>query len=480
MKASKVFKNKNNSKSNKKSTNKYKSIAILTAIVCSICLLLVVVFKMFHLENLFNNEFKIKNSKKEIGVVQTLEGNKNSKSYELKYPFLKNENLNSVISSHLKQEIKDFLNENETEKAKLQSDYNIFSFDENNGISICFRYLKKAKKLKKETVKTMVFWHDKKLEIKNIFAKDKIKKVISTVKNEIQNNKEFAKIIKKEKIVLDEKFQNNPDLLNNFIIKKDSIEFSFNSGLIFPEKYGVISIDIENNLLKENFSETFIKINPSDALIKEKDLKKSKKPLIALTFDDGPREDTTNVILDELEKHDAKATFFVIGKEAKQYPEILKREAASGHEIANHTWSHKTLTKLSEKTIESEVEKTDDFVEETINFRPKLLRSPGGSINNKVKKIANKPFIYWSIDTKDWKTNDEKKTIDAILKNASDGDIILMHDRVKSTAEAVKTIIPELINRGFCLVTVSEMFRLKNIPLEKGRQYTKAIEEDSN
>ena len=476
MKFSRSIKNK--IKPNSK--NRYKSLAILSSIVCLITILLVILFKTLNFNSLFNNEFKIKNSKKEIGTIQTIEGEKNLKSYELKYPLFKSEKLNSSISSYLKEKVKDFLNENEKEKAKLQCDYNSFSFNENNGVSVCFKFLTSTKKQKKETVKTMVFCHGKQLEVNNIFIKDNTKKIMATIKSEMQNNKEYTNIIKKEKIILDEKFQNDINFLNNFIIKKDSIEFLFNSGVIFPEKYGVISVDVENNLLKENFVKNFININPFDSLIKEKDLEKRKKPLIALTFDDGPNKEITDIILDELEKNDAKATFFVIGKEAKQNPEILKREIASGHEIANHTWSHKTLTKLNEKSIESEIEKTDDFIEETVNFRPKILRAPGGSINNRIKKIVNKPFIYWSIDTKDWKTNDEEKTIDSVLKNASDGDIILMHDRVKSTAEAVKTIIPELINRGFCLVTVSEMFQLKNIPLEKGKQYTKAIEEDSN
>ena len=474
MKASNLLKNKFISKFK----GKHKNLVILISIICSACILLLLISKAFNFGNFLNNEFEIKNSKKEVGIVKTLEGTEKLKSYELKYPLLKNENLNSLISSYLKQEVKNFLNENENAKANLQSDYNSFSFSENNGFSVCFKFFKKIKGKNKEFVKTMVFYDENELNIKNIFAEDKTKKTISIIKNEIQNNKKFAKIIKKEKIVLDEKFKNDITYLKNFIVKEDSLEFFFDSGLIFPEKYGVTSIDVENNLLNETFSKTFNRIKSENGLAKEKDIEKSKKPLIALTFDDGPKEETTNAILDELEKHDAKATFFVVGKEAKQNPEILKREIANGHEIANHTWSHKTLTKLNEKNIESEIEKVDDFIEDTTNVRPKLLRAPGGSVNKKTKKAANKPFIYWSIDTKDWKTNDEDETIDAVLKNASDGDIILMHDRLKSTAEAVKTIIPELINRGFCLVTVSEMFKLKNIPLEKGKQYSKAIEED--
>ena len=241
-----------------------------------------------------------------------------------------------------------------------------------------------------------------------------------------------------------------------------------------PEKYGILSVEVSNDNLKDCFSKTYFKINPKEDILKGENLQKSKKPLVALTFDDGPKEETTETILNELEKYNAHATFFVVGKNAKKNPDILKREFVSGHEIANHTLSHKTLTKINTKEIKNQIETTDKIIKSVTGFCPKLLRAPGGSTNQKVKETVDKPLIYWTIDTKDWQSKNEEKTIKEALKNVSDGDIILMHDTEPSTANAVKKIIPELINRGFLLVTVSEMFKLKNIPLEKGVSHTKA------
>ena len=261
--------------------------------------------------------------------------------------------------------------------------------------------------------------------------------------------------------------------MENFIIKKDSIVFLFNSGAVLPEQFGVISIELPNSSLKDSLSKTYFKVNPKE------DKSKNAKPanansLIALTFDDGPNKETTSEILDELEKNDAHATFFVVGKQAKQCPDILKRQIANGHEIGNHTFSHSTLTKLNVKNIKSEIEKTEKIVEKATDQLPKLVRAPGGSTNEQVKNIVNKPFIHWSVDPKDWKTRDTQQTIELVLKNAADGDIVLMHDIYPATVQAVKKIVPELINRGFSLVTVSEMFNIKDIPLEAKQQYTKA------
>ena len=268
--------------------------------------------------------------------------------------------------------------------------------------------------------------------------------------------------------------------LKNVVVKEDSVEFLYNEGEILPEKFGVISAEIDNSALKEAFSNTYFKINPKEGKIKGEDLEKSKKPLIALTFDDGPLDETTNDILDTLEKYDVKSTFFVIGQNAEKHPEIVKREFSSGHEIANHTYSHPVLTHLGEKKIRSQIEKTNDIVKEITGVSPKLVRAPTGSVNKLVKKTVNSPLIYWTVDTRDWQTKSAKKTIKNVLDQARDGAIILMHDVQPSTVEAIKTIIPELQERGFSMVTVSEMFRLKNISLEKGVQYVSAVKEEED
>ena len=193
------------------------------------------------------------------------------------------------------------------------------------------------------------------------------------------------------------------------------------------------------------------------------------KPMVALTWDDGPA-DATSVILDALEAVGGKGTFFVVGQRVDYYPDNVRRAVSLGCEIGNHTWQHAYLDTLSAEDIRSQIQRTNDKVEEITGVRPTIMRPTGGRVNSAVKENVGMPMIQWTIDTLDWKTRDAKSTIDAVLNNVSDGDIVLMHDLYDATAEASKTIIPELVSRGYQLVTVSELAQYRG-GLEAGKQY---------
>lgn len=198
------------------------------------------------------------------------------------------------------------------------------------------------------------------------------------------------------------------------------------------------------------------------------------KPMIALTFDDGPHYEYTKDILDALEKNNAVATFFVLGSRAEKNKDIIKRIAEGGNQIGNHTYDHKQLTKLSDKEIIDEITKTSDIVQNITGIRPSLLRPTYGDINDNVRLYADAPLILWSIDTLDWKSRNNKKIVDAALKKVKSGDIILMHDIYKSTAMAAKVIIKELSSRGYQLVTIEELYQAKGVDLLKGKAYAHA------
>ena len=465
--------NKKN-KDNKKKNSKKFLILILSIFFCCFLIALGIILKFK------NNRFTIKESRKEIGVCSNMKGTKNSTKYDIDFPCFDIAEIDDMIEETLQNEISSYALQNEkkdVKNAKIEGDYNSFSFNEDKGISIEFRFLKKSKEEKKQTVKNLVFCYGKKIEARHLFKKEKIKNVISSIKKEIRSDAKLLQNIKKEKVDLDSKLKNELSTLKNFIVRENSIDFSFDAGEILPEKYGVITTSIENSALKESFSKIYYKINPKEDPNKI-DKQDRRKPVVALTFDDGPKEETTSKILDVLEKYNAHATFFVMGQEAKKFPEILQRQIANGHEIGNHTYSHKSLTKLSKKAMFSEIRRTNSIIEDATGQSVKLVRTPYGAVNQNVEDTLKYPFIHWSVDTKDWQTKSVSKTIDAVLKNAADGDIILMHDIYPWTAKAVETIVPELIDRGFSLVTVSEMFDLKNLSLEKGTQYHKAIAED--
>ncbi len=178
--------------------------------------------------------------------------------------------------------------------------------------------------------------------------------------------------------------------------------------------------------------------------------------MVALTYDDGPSS-YTSVILDILEQSHGVATFFVLGQQVPAHASILKRAYDMGCEIGNHTYSHQILTKVGISSIQSQITSTNNAVRDVTGVSPVVMRPPGGNYNGTVASTVGMPLILWSIDTLDWKTRNAAATQAAVLNHVKDGDIILMHDLYGPTAEASKVIIPELINRGYQLVTVSEL-----------------------
>ncbi len=195
-----------------------------------------------------------------------------------------------------------------------------------------------------------------------------------------------------------------------------------------------------------------------------------KQKLIALTFDDGPSENT-DTILDVLEQYDAKATFFVVGQQAEYYTEQLKREQALGMEIGSHTYEHITLKYKDEETIRETMERNDRTIESLIGFTPEIMRPTGGGVDMAVAQAVDKPMILWDVDTLDWDTKDANSTFDRTFSGIQSGSIVLMHDLYQATAEAVQMMVPELINQGYKLVTVSELAEAYGYTLDDGGLY---------
>lgn len=198
------------------------------------------------------------------------------------------------------------------------------------------------------------------------------------------------------------------------------------------------------------------------------------KPMIALTFDDGP-SGATSRILDALEANGGRATFFMVGNRMRSYPSVINRMVALGCEPASHTWDHSYLTKLSEGQILSNLNQVDDTLQSIAGVRTVIVRPPGGFINDASKAALAKrgtPAVLWSIDTLDWKTRNAQKTIDTVLSNVKDGDIILMHDLYETSADAAVVLIPELKNRGYQLVTVSELASYRG-GMQPGHTYSR-------
>src|SRR6184192_4656049 len=187
-------------------------------------------------------------------------------------------------------------------------------------------------------------------------------------------------------------------------------------------------------------------------------------PYIAMTFDDGPSATLTPKLLDLLAAHHIKATFFVLGENVAQNPAIVERAAREGHEIANHSWSHPNLAKMSDDGVRGQLRKTEDAIRSAIGNRPTLLRPPYGSITARQKKWINQEFGYkivlWDVDPLDWRRPGSNVVCNRIIKMARAGSIILAHDIHPGTIEAMPCVLSQLEAKGFKFVTVSELIAM--------------------
>ena len=187
--------------------------------------------------------------------------------------------------------------------------------------------------------------------------------------------------------------------------------------------------------------------------------------LVALTFDDGPHVRYTERILQILEKYNVKASFFIIGENAVQHPETIKKIYDQGHELGNHTYTHVSINKVSKEKLTEELEKTSHVIEEITSFRPRVFRPPFGAYSDaSIATVTSLGYrsVLWSKDSKDW----QLPSVDEILQSmeVSSGDILLFHDYNQAnspTPDALEKLIPRLLEKGYKFVTVTELLYCK-------------------
>ncbi|QTB25329.1 polysaccharide deacetylase family protein [Lysinibacillus sphaericus] len=186
---------------------------------------------------------------------------------------------------------------------------------------------------------------------------------------------------------------------------------------------------------------------------------KGSKKRVALTFDDGPDAKVTPQILATLQKYDAKATFFMVGRNVPKNATIVKQIYDAGHEIGNHTSNHKKLTALSISGVRQEVNSTSNAIYAAIGQYPTVFRPPYGATNEQVRSVMTIPSILWSIDTLDWKHHNPDKILAYVKASVKDGSIILMHDIHQTTANGLDNALLYLQKQGYEFVTVSEILQ---------------------
>ncbi len=199
---------------------------------------------------------------------------------------------------------------------------------------------------------------------------------------------------------------------------------------------------------------------------------KTSRPVLALTFDDGPHPELTPKLLDILRQKGVRATFYVIGSNVAKYPEIARRIVSEGHEIANHSYTHPALTKIGAARVHDEIAKTSDVIQQVTGRRPATMRPPYGAINATVERSLLQDHgldvVLWSVDPLDWRRPGASEVTRRLVDGAHPGAILLAHDIHPGTIEAMPETISRLKAKGYYFATVGQLRALQDTTASGG------------
>lgn len=325
---------------------------------------------------------------------------------------------------------------------------------ENDELNIDFEYQIINNKYISIIITATIYQATKKTEIYTYLFDQESNDFIS-IDNLVDKTNDLKKLVKQEFINKYGKSSLPNFSLNKFYINKNYINF-----YILSSKLYLIQIPLEQLKFKTEINFEDIKKTPT--INKKENTIDINKPVVALTFDDGPSKYTSEII-DILSTNDACATFFVLGNKVSYYQDTLLKILQRGNEIGNHTYNHKWLSHLNTLEIKNQINKTQQLIEEYTWFVPTVFRPSYGDIPKNIEKEINLEIIFWNVDTLDWKLKSKNKIVKRATTNVKDGDIILMHDTYKKTKDALPEIIKILKEKGFQFVTISELSEIKKL-----------------
>ena len=416
------------------------------------------------------------NKKEELHILESTD------NYDLKidYPDVENKKIKKKIDEYVKKQKDNFLNnvkeveDLEQPKYDFNLSVNVNDYkDITHVYMLTYAYTGGAHYTRDDTS----LYYDNKtkdfVDLKYFFKDDEAFKKLSSIA--------YYYILKLEDKTFDElwvKRGTDPTIDNyrHFNFKDEGLEILFPPYQIASWADGEIKITIPyeeiNDLLKEEYRNTSKEEEVVSIIPEVRDLTKYQdKKLIAFTFDDGPSETNTNYLLDNLDKYDAKVTFFVLGSRVNSNKETIKRAYLEGNDIGSHTYNHRNLNLLSDVALMDEVKKTNEAIKGVIGTSPTLLRPPYGNLTDHGKELANMSIVLWNIDPLDWKYKDKNRVAQEIIEHAHDGAIVLVHDIYKSSVEGALLAMEELQKQGYAFVTINEMAQLRGIELDTTTSY---------
>lgn len=400
------------------------------------------VFWFLNKDGKYDKYRKYDEGNKSFAEVEHYEKDDDNFFISLYYPKTKIDKLDKIIDKYRK----DFVDNQKTDKKEktiLYMDYSIEKvYDEFVNLKLTTKKFDEENNLLEKAEK--------------IYCYDDGKGKILTVKDALRNN--FKSLLSNINGI--DKVDENSE---NIVVNKREL-------LIYT------SNDLKNKIeIKYQDNKNAIKLAnkniPSNAPLDvaapaaEPEIDPNKK-MIAITLDDGPHKTNTLRVVEMFEKYNGRATFFQLGKNIELYPDVVKTVYEHGFEIANHSWDHPDLRKKDSAGVNQQVANTQDIIFKITGEEPKLIRPPYGAFNDNVKSVIynnGMQIALWSVDTEDWKLKDANKIKDAILKNAFDGAVILLHDIHNFSVDGLEMALSELSQRGYQFVTLSTLQKYKEL-----------------
>ncbi|MEA4923612.1 MAG: polysaccharide deacetylase family protein, partial [Eubacteriaceae bacterium] len=436
-------------------------IALIVIIVVAVIAFLVVKTVMgrdgYHNEGSFEkyakNYYSDINGKQQAGTASTKFSYGEPLSTAVEYPKMSDDNENSSISKVIEGSKKNF---NSTysglpadEKAALMIGYESYDTPE-KAVSVAIHEKQRLESDDKTSVpvdKVYTFNFATKtgtvLSDYQIFTGNYLTAISKKVKSELSDKYDDVKT---------SALSADPENYSKYIMTDDGFKFFFDAGTVTNSSEGVVSVEISyddmKSYMRDDIGERVVDPN---------------KPMVAITYDDGPDAKTTPQLLDIYEKNGAVCTFFELGQNVDNVSgssDILKRELEIGCQVGTHSYSHPNLQTMTDSQIAKESKKAKDAIKKASGQDPTVFRPPYGNGSTKIAKIFDLPTINWDVDTLDWKTKNASSVISQVksIKNL-DGAVVLMHSIYQSSVDATKTIVPYLQDQGYQLVTVSELLQ---------------------
>ena len=303
------------------------------------------------------------------------------------------------------------------------------------------------------------YYSNEKLDLKDIIIEDKI--------NEYNKKINDLLYLKYPKFIVDELSKDN--VKKSYVFRESELVIYFNEYEIIPQINEILYLKVNYNEIREyiNFTVLLVDKYENESGYNYTNSKKA----VAITFDDSPNKGNTSKILKYLNNNMAHATFFIVGDKITNNEDILLSIKNYGNEIGSHSFSHQNMSKLSDDEIIDDYNKMNKIYRNLFDEDIKYLRPPYGIYKNSQLNLLSTSYILWSLDTNDWRYRNSDYLVNYVVNNIKDGDIILFHDTYDSTVKAIEELLPILYSKGYQVMSVGELAKLKGYNIENSKVY---------